>query len=606
MGIFKRYWQDRSIRFKLNTMLFLIILITIFTLSFWGSKKYSDFSETQADQYTLQMIHQVESNVDFYINHLQDVLYYVGRDPVIDRFLLSSEKELSNQTQAAQVNAVLRTYTERNPEIAGMMLVSQNDQFLGFEMHRISRDPLTNEQWYRHAVDEPGKVALLSNPIGRNIATNQNYSSNDVLSLVSAVNDPSTGKIIGVLLIDLRLDMIKKIFDNIHLGQSGFIYILDNRGNIVYSPVNTIVYRLDNDWLHNVGQGSLTHEINGHDYRILYKDDAANNWRIIGVIPNDDYLRVVSDIQYYTYIIAIVTLLLATLTSSYFTGTIIRPVRKLMRLMKRVQQGDLNQHFTTQTNDEIGQLGNSFNHMVEEIKNLINLVYVEQRKKREAELQVLQAQIKPHFLYNTLDTIQWMAQDNNSEEIIQIIGALTNLFRIGLSKGHEWIPIRDEIKHVESYLIIQMTRYTGKLDYEFDIPEALHRFHVLKLILQPIVENAIYHGIKERTGKGKIQISAEQIHDIIRFRIVDDGIGIPPDKLIEINAILQDGNKRREFEGFGLFNVNERIRLTYGHVYGIKVISEWGKGTTVIVDHPLIQSTQRFEEVNDHVEIDDR
>jgi two-component system, sensor histidine kinase YesM len=237
---------------------------------------------------------------------------------------------------------------------------------------------------------------------------------------------------------------------------------------------------------------------------------------------------------------------------------------------------------------------------------LINLVYVEQKKKREAELQVLQAQIKPHFLYNTLDTIQWMAQEYKADDIIRMIGALTNLFRIGLNRGFEWIPLRDEIKHAESYMIIQMSRYTDKLDYEVDIPDNIKSYYVLKLILQPLIENAIYHGIKARYGKGKITVSAELVHDTIRFRIVDDGVGIPPHKLEEINRVLREEEKRGSGNGFGLFNVNERIKLTYGKSYGIKIFSEAGKGTIVELVHPLVQFANERNGGAEDVEADDR
>ncbi|MEK8128127.1 sensor histidine kinase [Paenibacillus filicis] len=592
MGRYRQYWNDRSIRFKLNCIFLLIILVSMLTLSIWGTRTYSTHSENQADQYTLQMIHQVESNVDFYIRHLMDVLDYIGKDAAVGRLMNLGHYDALNALARQQAVQTLRNFTERNPEIAGMMLVNRYGAFVAQDMHRITRDSLIEESWYKDAVSSHEPTLLISNPIGRNVNTTQTYSANDVLSLVHAVRDPSTGEALGVILMDVRMDMFKAIFDNLKLGKSGFIYIQDNKGNMVYAPNNAIVYRIRNEWFQDGTQGSLTKSIRGHDYRILYNDYSLRNWRIIGVIPNDDYHRVVSDIQLYTAVVTIVMLLLATLASTYFTGTIIRPVRKLMRLMSNVQNGDLNRRFVSVSKDEIGQLGNSFNHMLEEIKNLINMVYAEQKKKREAELQVLQAQIKPHFLYNTLDTIQWMAQDYKANDIVQMIGALTNLFRIGLNKGYEWIPIKDEVKHAESYLIIQMSRYMGKMNYMLDIPEDLHRYHVLKLILQPLIENAIYHGIKARTGKGMIRVSAMRYKEGILFRVEDDGAGMQPDKLEEINRILRGEEKRGEEHGYGLFNVNERVQLTYGSLYGIQIESEPGKGTAVSLYHPLVQMTK--------------
>jgi two-component system sensor histidine kinase YesM len=226
--------------------------------------------------------------------------------------------------------------------------------------------------------------------------------------------------------------------------------------------------------------------------------------------------------------------------------------------------------------------------MVEEIENLIQMVYEEQRAKREAELKILQAQIKPHFLYNTLDTIQWMAQERNAPDIAQITVALTHLFRIGLSKGNEIIPLSEELKHVESYLIIQLARYEDKLSYHIDLPEALKSQHVLKLILQPLVENAIYHGIKPKRGPGTIDIQVHRNEQRLYIRVSDDGVGISAERLAELREMLQRTENRPAEAGFGLYNVHERIVLTYGEPYGLFVDSKDHQGTVIEVCLPVL------------------
>jgi two-component system sensor histidine kinase YesM len=200
------------------------------------------------------------------------------------------------------------------------------------------------------------------------------------------------------------------------------------------------------------------------------------------------------------------TVLLAILLSVFFASSIALPVEKLRSLMRQAETGDFSIRFSENRQDEIGQLGQSFNRMIEEISNLIDQVYHEQQRKRETELRVLQEQIKPHFLYNTLDTIQWMAQEHGAQDIVDMVSALTQLFRVGLSKGQEMIPLREELRHVESYLFIQKVRYEDKFDYTISINPGIDQLRVLKVILQPLVENAIYHGIKERRGKGHILV----------------------------------------------------------------------------------------------------
>ncbi len=227
--------------------------------------------------------------------------------------------------------------------------------------------------------------------------------------------------------------------------------------------------------------------------------------------------------------------------------------------------------------------------MIAEIRKLINMVYIEQKSKREAELKILQAQIRPHFLYNTLDTIQWMAQSHNADDIVQIVSALTNLFRIGLSKGKEMLKVHEELEHVQSYMIIQKARYEDKLEYEITCEKEIKNCSVLKLILQPLVENAIYHGIKEKRGIGRITISAKKADEKLLFIISDNGAGIKPEKMAEIKDMLQGKTSKGKNPGYGIFNVNEMIRLVFGNEYGLNIISTPGKGTTVEVWHPLIE-----------------
>jgi two-component system sensor histidine kinase YesM len=227
--------------------------------------------------------------------------------------------------------------------------------------------------------------------------------------------------------------------------------------------------------------------------------------------------------------------------------------------------------------------------MIEEIQKLIDMVYREQQSKREAELKTLQEQIKPHFLYNTLDTIRWMAEEHAAGDIVEVVGALTSLFRIGLAGGKEMICVRDEMEHVRSYLIIQKARYEDKFDFTLAAEDDVMPCMVLKLTLQPIVENAIYHGIKERRGRGTVHVQALRRDGMLVLRVTDDGIGMNAEKLAELRALLQTEHAESSAHGgYGLSNVNERIRLSFGEAYGLHFVSAPGGGTTVEILLPLI------------------
>lgn len=584
MGDFQNLLKVENIRSKLLLYFITLILLPIVTLGVLGNVIYSKSIEDQANIHTEQMIEQVTRNVEFYIHDMENIIYYLSNDPQVITFLqLASE---GNQDES-EVKRILKTYTNIHPEVAGILVVSDHNLYISNVMQRISRDPLTEEIWYKRALASPKTMQLFSKPIGRNIKTNLNDSADEVVSITKAVIDPVTGKRLGVILIDLKLDKIKAVIEAITLGKSGFLYIMDANGGIVYAPVNPTVYRVKNEWLTN-STNSIVKKIQGSDFQIIYKDSAYTNWKTIGVFSLNETLKEVTALRHYSILIGMITLVLAVVVAFFFTASIAKPLSKLESLMKRAEEGDLSVRFNSKYNDEIGRLGKSFNHMIKEISNLIDMVYVEQRRKREAELKTLQAQIKPHFLYNTLYTIQWMAKEHGAQDVVTILGDLANLFRIGLSKGKEMITVQEELEHVRSYLAIQKARYEDKLTYEVNFEEQILTHSVLKVILQPLVENAIYHGIHAKRGGGKITITAKVAEGKLYFSVVDNGIGITTDKLAEIRQLLGNNHVESGKTGFGIFNVNERIKLSAGKEYGLVYHSVYHEGTKVEVWHPLL------------------
>jgi len=567
----------------------LLILFPISTLGILGNVIYSKSIEDEVNNHTVQMIDQVNRNVEFYINSMESIIYYLSKEPMVIHMLgLESSSDFDAQRSISEVKRILKTFKDAHSEIAGILVVGRNDVYVSNEIQKVARDPLSEDSWYKRALASPQEIQLISKPIGRNISTGSNYNADDIVSVVKAVNDPSTGGHLGVVLIDMKLDTIRKVIEDVKLGKNGFLYITDSKGDIVYAPVNPIVYRVKDSWLKGAAN-SIVKNIKGNDYQIIYKNSHYTKWKTVGVFPLKEALEEVTTIRNYSFVIGAVTLFLAVIAALFFTSSIARPVGKLRLLMKKAEEGDLNVRFESKYNDEIGQLGNSFNNMINEISNLIEMVYIEQKSKREAELKTLQAQIKPHFLYNTLDTIQWMAQEHGANDIVELIGALTRLFRIGLSKGKEMITVREELDHIRSYLIIQKARYEDKLEYEINFDQEILDCSVLKLILQPLVENAIYHGIKERRGVGRIVITAKKMQDSLIFTVSDNGAGITEEKLSEINDMLESRRMHKGSSlGYGIFNINERIKLSFGNDWGLKYSSIRGEGTTVEIKHPII------------------
>ncbi|QGH36011.1 HAMP domain-containing protein [Gracilibacillus salitolerans] len=577
------YFNNKSIRFKLLFYFIIIIILCVSTLSFFGGNIYKDSLEEEANMHTDQMINQVWSNIKTLIEENENIIYYLSQEELVKEFMIEQD---SNSSTEQLIKDKMEIYKNRHPEIAGMLILNKKDRFISNEISRISRDPLTKEPWYLETIESPEKTHLISNPIGRNIKNNSSYQVNNVLTIVKAYRDSATNEVTGVILIDLKLDFIKNIIESIKLGKSGFVFITDENGKVVYAPVNDIVYRIHPSWLQNENSSPVEQTIKGNNYQIIYNTISDIGWKVAGVFSLDETTEVVSEVQKLTFVIALITLLVGSIFSLFFASMITKPVNKLKTLMGNVEEGRFDLRFHSKYTDEIGQLGKSYNKMIDEIERLIELVYKEQKSKREAELEILQAQIKPHFLYNTLDTIQWMADEYHATKITELVSALTTLFRIGLNKGKEFITVEEEVEHVKSYLIIQMTRYESKLEYEISMNESLKDYQVLKLILQPLVENAIYHGIRNKRGKGKILINIDTQDGKLLFAVHDTGIGMKSDTLREINNYLKE-NDSNESKGYGLFNVNERIKLSYGTDYGLEVYSEFKKGTTIYAILPL-------------------
>ena len=291
----------------------------------------------------------------------------------------------------------------------------------------------------------------------------------------------------------------------------------------------------------------------------------------------------------FTYIIiaSVAVGLLVAFISYYISQSITRPVRELSKITEKVARGDLSVHADVDTGSEIGVLSESFNEMIDRVSRLLDQVRVEQESLRRAELELLQSQINPHFLYNTLDTIVWLAEAGDQARVVSMVGSLSKFFRTSLGQGKDQVTIKDELDHVRSYLEIQQVRYQDILEYSIDVPKELYDSPVPKITLQPLVENALYHGIKNKRGKGRISITGKEENKCIYIYIEDNGMGMTEKRLEKVSEKMNDpgvfGSEEDKGDVFGLSNVNERIKLKFGSRYGIHIDSVYGEGTTVTI-----------------------
>ena len=287
----------------------------------------------------------------------------------------------------------------------------------------------------------------------------------------------------------------------------------------------------------------------------------------------------------FSLIAFVVIVILIIALSYYIPQSITRPIRELRKVTDQVAKGDLSVRAHITTGSDVSELGDSLNTMIEKINALLNQVTKEQLHLRNAEFELLQSQINPHFLYNTLDTIVWLAEAGNQKEVVRMVGSLSDFFRTSLNQGQDIISVRDELLHVKSYLTIQQVRYQDILSYEIEVPKNLNDERIPKITIQPIVENALYHGIKNKRGMGKILISGNLYDDHYTICVEDNGIGMEETRLHQIQEMLEKSGGAND-DSYGLYNVNERIRLKFGKEYGIRIASTYQKGTQVWITLP--------------------
>lgn len=591
--------KDMLLNVSLRTRMLLsnivVALIPFLMFSIVSGSIFLDHAQKTAEEHSVQLIHQVSNSMDVYVETIEKMVNYIQLElQDTPFFTMESEGASGRESETDYIRSVLENVANSHREVAGIFIATKEDLYVSTGMSRISRDPFQNERWYREASENPEEIQLISVVTGRNIVTNRSYSIDDVFSLAKAVQDPETGEVLGVILLDIRHDIIQSSINGVTIGEKGFVFVMDQEDNIVYTPVNGIVYRVNPKWVKAMEPMSV--QIQGGSYQIRSELSPYTGWRTVGVFSMDEVMSSVNTIVYILFTCVIISLVLVVIVSFKFSRTLTNPIFKLKRLMKQAESGDLTVRFNFQHNDEIGELGQSFNHMIARIDQLIQMVYVEQENKRTAEMKSLQEQIKPHFLYNTLDTISWMARDYDAEDIVRLVDALTNMFRIGLSHGKDIITVKEEITHVSNYLYIQKIRYKDKLNYVIHVDESLYAVEVPKLILQPLVENAIYHGVKAKRGGGTITITGVPEGENLVFTVQDNGAGMPQEKVEELNRRMSERSVLDEQKSFGLFYIRERIQLCYGTGYGVHVESALGEGTRVTITLPLYQKPKKFDE----------
>lgn len=593
-------FSQMPLRYQLSILFLLIGIVPALGLGLLVNFTVDRIVERQVEDNTLQLIGKVNQSLDKSIDNLQSITYLAEFDEDVQTFIRENEEEGSSRQLTENIQTFFQGFTTLYPEIAGILIVNHQGAYLSNEMYAYNNVDLTKEEWFEQAAGQKGIFTVIGHPGKRSVTTHVNYTPEEVISVARALVDSETQKVKGVILIDLKLRSLSGIARDITLGKNGYLMILDKEGEVIYAPQNSVLGHLKASWFDDHSSGTFNKQVGDENFQFQYQTSSFTGWRTIGVFDTGDAALAVREIHFYVVCYLFIVCLLGLTAAYVLSQSISRPIHHLMSLMQKAEKGDMTLRYLGSRGDEVGQLGISFNRMLQEIKKLMAINRQKEKQKQEAELRSLTAHIKPHFLYNTLDTIHWMARKQGADDVSVMVQSLSKLFRIGLSKGSSMIPLSQEMEHTSSYLQIQKTRYRDRVECFMDIKDDVLDCYVVKLMLQPLVENAIYHGIKARRGAGTILIEVLKQEEVLVITVSDNGAGMDAERLRSLREQLNDplttlGTHNEEHlpgRSYGLLNVQARIQLTFGPSYGITIDSIQGKGTKVTIIHPLLTNPQ--------------
>lgn len=579
--VLDRKFHIRSIQTVISLAFSVLI---IFVIGIIGLLSYTITGNTvvnNSSEYVYQLVQQVNYNIENYLKNVNDIASNLQYNKNIQKYFQSDP--FNNQELEDTIEEELNTIVEARTDIINILLI-------GDEQHIVINDPnaqlkdnikFETQPWFINTLDS--NIFAFSESHVQNLFVGQ---YNWVVSGSTLLKSPENHQYLGMLLIDLNYNQINDMVNKIKLGEKGYVFIIDDEGNIVYHPKQQLLYnniKQENiDLILNSPDGNITIDEDGQQKQYTISTSNYSGWKVIGAVYIEDISSYEPYLKRFFAVVSIVSVLVAIFFAVTISRYMFYPIKDILVSMNRFKEGDLDATIEIKHDNEISEIAKAFNSMTVRIKNLVDENKENEKAKRKSELKALQAQINPHFLYNTLDSIVWMSELGNNKEVVLMTSSLAKLFRISISKGNQYITVEEELEHVKSYLTIQKVRYGEKLDYSITIDETLLQTKMVKIIIQPIVENAIYHGIKNMPGTGKIDIYVERDGGNMVIKVCDDGIGMSEET---IKRIFESSSTKSS--SVGVRNVDERIKINYGNSYGLKYESELYQGTVVHIILPI-------------------
>ena len=589
---FKRF-RDFSIRTKLIIGFLTILLPLVLLLSIVFYSYSAEIVLKQSLEQTREIVEQFSISLDNYMGLMRNKIEILADSPTI-------QEELNTHQDKEDIKN--DSFYSRNKRIRRIMLqiyssVTMND----VEIYGINETNHYLSLWSKK-YEIPDKDILFENANlskGRSVLVN-NINDADTIQMIKMVKDLQTYKPIGYIRFGLKRNYIEKMAKNINFGSDGGVVIFDeNLSKISGIAHDSVLSKLLKE---KPSIGNFSYSEGKNEYTAVHIHSDSTGWTTVGVIPLRYINKDLAGIQYLTVIIIVLTIIIGVTVSVIIAQSLILPLENTVNALEKFSRGDFAVRLKENRCDEIGKLNRIFNKAIKEINELMQKVTQSEILNKEMEFKTLQSQMNPHFLYNTLDAINWLAFKEKQTEICNLVAAISSLIRASISNKKSIITIEQELDYVKNYIYIQHIRYKDRFDIIYDIDESLLKQAVPKLIIQPIVENAIIHGIENSKNKNLLYISVKRENECIIIIVKDTGIGMTDEKVSELlkEPLNAEGDEQKAHTNLGLYAVHKRIQLMYGDLYGLTVQSQAGEGTTVTLHIPFTKKQEMFYRQSPH------
>lgn len=598
----------RSLSLK-KKLLFSYILIIVIPLVILGYYSYYYSSNTLYEKVVIssrESNEQIAKNIDSFLTSLSKISEFPSLDDTISSILRKDYSGSENRfveilNDVEDANASLYKGVFYMNEYIGSVTVIPNNMDYVFNVSIIPKYtvsyPDKSQEWFQDIIGAEAKAVVFG--IHRDfLQTEGEY----VISVGRSIIDPFSGECFGATIINVKVDKIKALWQDISLTEKSKFIVIDNKDNIIYGSgigePGKNISSLPGFSKSIAKDGSTETVIDGEDVYLNIATSELYQWRVVSITPKDELFSEIYNIRNITFLLCIVLILISLSISTIIATGITKPVLMLKNSMKLVEKGNLNV-ISSISGGEIGELSSSFNKMITEMRNLIQKIYEQETEKRDAEIIALQSQINPHFLYNTLNTIKWMAKIQGSSGIVNALGSLIELLTFASKNKGNLISIREELEQLNYYLDIMNLRFFDKFNVDYQIDDEAKKCMTLKFLLQPIVENAIIHGFEDLSDKGNITISIVKKDNRIIYDVTDNGKGMDQETIRKV-LYREEHNFKKRFSKIGLYNVNKRIKLEFGDTYGVQILEHNQKYSRVHVEIPVIVQAEEEKDEDSH------